>query len=79
MGGRFTEIVAVAVTLDFAFAVAVRVTLWVAERFVGAVYVTENGVAAVKVPHPVPEQPVCVKLHVTPAFVVSFATVAVNI
>jgi hypothetical protein len=78
MGGRLTEIVAVVVTLDFAFAVAVKVTLWVAEIFVGAVYVTEKAVAAERVPHPAPEQPVCVKLHVTPAFVVSFATVAVN-
>ncbi|HWH58132.1 MAG TPA: hypothetical protein VN682_10910, partial [Terriglobales bacterium] len=59
-------------------ATLVAVTVYTPATF-GAVYVTENALADVSVPHPEPEQEVPETAQVTPLPVESFVTVAVSV
>jgi hypothetical protein len=58
--------------------VAVTTTVKLAETDAGAIYVADVGVRLANVPHALPAQAAPVAVHVTPAFVESPVTLAVN-
>ena len=71
--------IAIAVTLLSATEVAVTVTPNAVATVTGAVYVTAVVVEFESVPHQPPVHPFPLRLHVTPEFFVSFATVAARL